>query len=170
MSKTAHVYMFENGVQKHYTMDEYLALRGTDPYVRSLLFIPVDDCMYQASAEQFKAWKKEKNRADYIRRTQPQCELVPYDTTESSGDSPYAALPDERVDVAEAAVERSLKSDLQDALLSLTGAERELIRAIYYKGMTVREYAEYAGLPTMTVQNRKNRILQKLKNLMRSKK
>ncbi len=53
---------------------------------------------------------------------------------------------------------------LHQAICALTDSERELVFAIYFNGMTMREYAQQHNLPLTTAQDRKIRILKKIKN------
>ncbi len=52
---------------------------------------------------------------------------------------------------------------LKDALSSLAPAERDLIEALFYIGMTEREYAAKIGISQKNVNARKQRILGKLR-------
>ncbi len=52
---------------------------------------------------------------------------------------------------------------LKDALSSLAPTERDLIDALFYAGMTEREYASQIGISQKNVNTRKQRILDKLR-------
>ena len=56
---------------------------------------------------------------------------------------------------------------LHSAIKLLEQSERELILAIYFEGLTERQLARRADLHHMTIDSRKIRILQKLKNLLK---
>ncbi len=55
---------------------------------------------------------------------------------------------------------------LRKALKELTETERELIEALYYCGMTERQYAQQHGVLHNAVHKRKMRILGKLKKII----
>lgn len=55
---------------------------------------------------------------------------------------------------------------LPEAMAQLTDEERDLISAIYYEGISVREYARITGVRLFAVQKRRDRITEKLKNLL----
>ena len=63
-------------------------------------------------------------------------------------------------------IERDELERLRLALKRLEPEEQALIRAIYFNGITVRNYAKQVSCPTMTIQNRKKRIFAKLKKMM----
>ena len=57
-----------------------------------------------------------------------------------------------------------LISQVLDEIKSLNHDEQMLIKTLYINGKTLREMSEETGIPVMTLQNRKKRILKKLKN------
>lgn len=52
---------------------------------------------------------------------------------------------------------------LRLSIAQLAPSEQELITALFYDGMTEREYAIKSGIPQKTINDRKRRILLKLK-------
>ena len=57
--------------------------------------------------------------------------------------------------------------ELKKALLKLDNDEYKMIRELFFKEKTVREYAKVLGLPYATVQYKKKQVLKKLKKLMK---
>lgn len=56
---------------------------------------------------------------------------------------------------------------LHRCLSSLDTEERRLIEALFFEGLTERAYSERSGIPQKTVNDRKNRILKKLNQLLK---
>lgn len=54
---------------------------------------------------------------------------------------------------------------LRKAISVLPDADKALIRALFYDGLTEREYAKVTGLPQKTINNRKLAIIRKLRKL-----
>lgn len=54
---------------------------------------------------------------------------------------------------------------LQKAISVLSEADKTLIQALFYDGLTEREYSKKTGLPQKTINNRKLAIIRKLKKL-----
>jgi len=52
---------------------------------------------------------------------------------------------------------------LQEAMAELNEKEQELIQALYYKDLTVREVAEEENISHVAVLKRRNKVLDKLK-------
>lgn len=169
MAKVTTVYMMIKGEMQPFSMKEYLAMRAGDARIRGLKFIAIDGRMYEATPEQFKAWKKERNRYTYINSDCPEYAIVSFDAIDDDGNSGDAVIADETTDVADEAIARCMRAALYSALDKLLPAERQLIYALYFEQQTEREYAQFAGLASMTVHNRKVRILTKIKKLLNSK-
>lgn len=54
---------------------------------------------------------------------------------------------------------------LQRAVSALPDADKALIQALFYDGLSEREYAKETGIPQKTINNRKMVILRKLRKL-----
>lgn len=73
---------------------------------------------------------------------------------------------DENTNVEEAAIRAAMIKRLRESLKLLDAEEYELITALFYEGKSEREYAEQCGISRTTLQYRKYRILEKLKNIL----
>ncbi|MCI8525306.1 MAG: sigma-70 family RNA polymerase sigma factor [Oscillospiraceae bacterium] len=69
--------------------------------------------------------------------------------------------------VEDAAMHRILYEELHKCLDLLPDADLELLNAIYFEGLTERQFAARMGIHYMTVHNCKVRILHRLKKMMR---
>ena len=63
---------------------------------------------------------------------------------------------------------KDLMNTLQKAILSLNQSDQELVGAIFFKGMSEREYAEQTGVFRNAIHKRKRRILSCLKKYLES--
>lgn len=71
------------------------------------------------------------------------------------------ALPPERIVLAQLETEA-----LRNAFNSLKPDERALIDALFFEGLSEREYSTKTGIAQKTINDRKNRVLRKLKKIM----
>ena len=55
---------------------------------------------------------------------------------------------------------------LRAALAKLSPADAKLICALFYEGLSERQFSQQTGIPFMTIHNRKVRILKTLKKLL----
>lgn len=78
---------------------------------------------------------------------------------------------DGTADVEAAVIDTVMSEKLSGALALLTDAERDLIEALFFSnggaGMPERDYAALSGFPQKTINDRKAKILGKLKKLLR---
>ena len=77
-------------------------------------------------------------------------------------------VADQLQDVESEAIRHLLIQQLYAAIQALPNDEYQIIYALYLRkpSKTVRKLSEESGIPFMTLQNRKHRILQRLKQLL----
>ena len=81
-----------------------------------------------------------------------------------------AQFVDEETNVEEIAIKAVMIAKLKESLGLLSADELEMIHALFYQGLTEREFAKNVGIPQKTINDRKVRILRKLKKLLENQK
>ncbi len=90
-----------------------------------------------------------------------------YDALDTGETVGLEAMPDSTTpSIEEALLNKELKVCLHRAIESLPRAERELIQAIYFDGLTEREYAKHIGMSQSGVSHRLRKTLSKIRILM----
>lgn len=126
-------------------------------------FIPVQGMLLEVSILEYKEFYKDVERYKYCNKVSKANNLI--SLNELEGERFSIADMDTNVELQ---VERKLEVEqLKQALLKLDNNEYELIKALFYDERTVREYAKTLGIPFMTLQNRKKKILQKIKKYLK---
>lgn len=74
---------------------------------------------------------------------------------------------DTRESVEDAVLRKLAEDDLRQALTKLTDEEYVLVYALFYEGRTERDYAKELGVSQVAVHKRKQRILKKLKGILK---
>ena len=74
---------------------------------------------------------------------------------------------DTRESVEDAVLRKLAEDDLRRALTKLTDEEYALVYALFYEGRTERDYAKELGVSQVAVHKRKQRILKKLKGILK---
>ena len=59
-----------------------------------------------------------------------------------------------------------LRGELRRCLALLDEPDRQLIHALYFEGLSERKYAKRIGIPQRTINDRRRRVLRKLKELL----
>ena len=119
--------------------------------------IEVSEDVYYAyfRMERQERWQEEKKQAH---------EVVSYDALDNGEMSGVEAIQDmASPSMEELAIAKELNERLHHAVDALPKAERELIRAIYFEGLTEKEYAKRTGMSQTGISYRRRSILSKLK-------
>ena len=77
-------------------------------------------------------------------------------------------LKDNNVDVDFEVQKKIELEQLKKELLKLSEDDYKIIKALFFNEQTVRKYAKQTGIPVMTIQNRKMKILEKLKKILKN--
>ena len=108
--------------------------------------------------ERQERWQEEKQQGHAV---------VSYDALDDGETVGVEVVPDLTTpSMEEAVMTREIHEKLHRAVEDLPKTERELIHAIYFDGMTTREYAKLSGLSQTGVSYRLRKILSKLKSFM----
>ena len=119
--------------------------------------IEVSEDVYYAyfRMERQERWQEEKKQEHGV---------VSYDALDNGETVGAEAVPDLiSPSLEDLAIETELHNRLHHALEALPRAERELIQAIYFEGLTEKEYAQRSGMSQTGVSYRRRKILSKLK-------
>lgn len=94
-------------------------------------------------------------------------DVVSYDAIDDREMVGSAAIPDLlSPGMEDMAISQELKERLHHAVESLPRAKRELIKAIYFDGLSEREYAKMKGISQMGANKQRRKILSKLKCIL----
>lgn len=132
-------------------------------------FIKVEGQLVEVSEEIYKEYYKQDRRERYLEER----DLVngtfsysQYDTDEMQGED---LLIDMLANSFEEAVEnKELHKELKKAILSLQEEEKELIQALYFEEKSLRQIAKELNMSLTTLHRRHNRILAKLKEILKN--
>lgn len=64
-------------------------------------------------------------------------------------------------------MEKLMAESLHQCIAKLATEEQDLIHALFFRGLSERQYAAETGIHNMTINGRKIKILGKLKKLMK---
>ena len=170
MSKNYTYHIITGAGYKAISAAEYERLCGTDQGFADKCFEKFNNELVEVTAEEHEAEEKRANHERHLRRQDRKHGLVAYESWDTDTILGVDMIPDRDVFVEDDAILKIMVDRLKEALAELTDAERELIEAIFFEGLTEREYSAKSGIPQKTINDRKQRILLKLKKIMNSKK
>ena len=122
----------------------------------------------EVTLEQYADFYRTKNRQRYLDRRSAENGDISIDmlTTDDFNGADILSDPAEPVD--EQVIRKVMEDKLACCLSLLSEDEQELIRKLFYEGLTEREYAAEKGIYHNAVHKKKLRILEKLKKLLES--
>lgn len=129
--------------------------------------LPAEGKMVDVTEEQYRAFYKCKRREKYLEERDQKHKLYHYsdlDTEELLGEEMFSYPNEESVE--ERIIDRLLIESLLLCVGKLPEEDQELIHALYYQGKSERTCADEFGISQKTINNQRNRILDKLRCLM----
>ena len=142
-------------MSKPYTLSVYDTLTGKYENV------PVTEEIYRVYRRT--GWNIEDNNASFYEHEIQFSQLIGGDDGAYENFREFVSDTDV---TSNAAMDSIYKELLYKAMASLAENEADLITALFFDGKTEREYAAETGIPQKTVNDRKQRILVKIKKFM----
>lgn len=130
-------------------------------------FIPIEGKLIEVEKNVYVAYYKMDRRERYLEERDKDNGVVSYNTIDSQGIDGESGLQDVVTETMETiALANELRNQLHRCIAALPKAERELIHAIYFEGMTEAEYASKAKMTQSGISRRRKKTLSKLKKLL----
>lgn len=157
------VFILENDEYVELTYEEFESRKANDPTYEDRYFIPVQGFLLEVSQECYEDFYRAKEREKYLRKLNAKYGLLSIDAFDNEDDNGTDYIQAETEDVAETVTHLLMLDKLRSVIPMLSEIEQELIQALFFKGLTEREYAKECGVSQVAIHKRKNRILAKLK-------
>ena len=147
------------------TYSELCRRRDADEAYKKKKFIPLHGMLMEVTPEQYIDFYKLRRRQKYLDERSAANGDISIDmlTMPNFNGADILAFNE---DVAEQVANQIMMDKLHDGLGLLTADEMELIEALFYKGLTEREYAKMKGVYHNAIHKKKMRILRKLKTFL----
>jgi DNA-directed RNA polymerase sigma subunit (sigma70/sigma32) len=134
--------------------------------------IKIDGQLIEVSEKIYTEYHRMERRERYLEerdRTHGKFLYSDMNTAEITGEE---MIPDlEAISVEDNAINRALVKQLCECLRLLTNDERELIDTLFFsndgEGVSERDYSAKSGIPQKTINDRKRKIFDKLKKLLK---
>lgn len=126
--------------------------------------IKVDGKLVEVTPEVYYAYYRMERQERWQEEKQQGHDVVSYDALDDGETVGIEAMPDlSSPSMEELAISRDLSTRLHHAIANLPRAERELIYAIYFEGISERDYAKRKGISQRGTNKQRRKILSKLK-------
>ena len=152
---------------------EWIAINGKDfyqlitsPAGKGRYFIDMDDFMIEATEEEYKDWRREKNHSDYLHEQEARVQLLSLHDSEDGDQG--CLVSDMAASTEEQAMASVVRKALCEALCSLDKESFLLIDALILAQdrKSERDLAAEFGLSQKAINKRKKKILRDLKFLV----
>lgn len=131
-------------------------------------YIHVPGALVEVSEGVYFAYYQEKRRGRTLKEKDERNGAVSYDGLDTPELTGQEMIPDrDAVSVEDAAIANILRGELHRCLALLDAPDRQLIHAIYFEGLSEREYSKKTGMHHMTIHSRKVAILRALKKMIK---
>ncbi len=126
-------------------------------------YIYVDGKKVYVTDKVYRAYKKEKNHADYLDRMQMKNKVFGFGDYNLSVED----IPDDNVDIENIIKTKMLIEDLYRAIDTLSDEEKYIVNSLFFEERTIRDVAKLKNVSSKKIFNLKHKILEKLKELLK---
>lgn len=132
--------------------------------------IRVDGILVDVSKEVYHAYYSIERHTRTLDEKDTRNGKVLYSDLDTDGLLGEEMLPDRNAErVEDSAICSILCEELHYQLAMLPAQDRELIQALYFECLTEREYAKQVGISQKGVNKRRQKVLDKLRSMMKAK-
>lgn len=131
-------------------------------------FIRLYNIAFEVSREEYIQFYKEKRRYKYLMEAEKKLNILYYDSLDSNHCLGEDIIPDTTVDIANEVCKKILIEKMWTCLKQLSKDELFLIIQLFCLQKSERQLSAIMGIPQKTINDRKAKILKKLKKLMDS--
>ena len=155
----------DNGYEE-ITYEELLRREEADPSYKGRRFLPLHGMLMEVTPEEYRNFYKERRRQKYLYERSRENRDISIDMLTTEQFNGTDILVSDGMDIEEQVAYKLLLDKLHSCLSLLTEEEQELIYALFFGEKTEREWSAETGIPQKTINNRKRKILLKLKALL----
>ncbi len=131
-------------------------------------YIRVPEALVEVSKDVYLAYHQEERRSRTVTEKDQRNGLAFYDELDTGDLTGQEMIPDRNVvSVEDIAITNVMLDKLRLCLPLLSKSDQELIYALFYCGLSEREYAEILGISQKAVNKRRHKMLCKLRKLIK---
>lgn len=157
------VFILEDGKYIETSYENYQKLIDKNPMRRFLL---LGGMLMEVSEEDYVQMNREKSRIQYQCKMAKKMGEFSYDAVGGDDFDGVVILENHSPDVSEVVEQRIMVDKLYEAIQLLSDEEAELIKALFFNNVSEREYSREKGISHTAVQKRRQKALEKLRNMI----
>lgn len=141
-------------------------MRGKKPKEREKYFIRLGEgTLVEVNREIYLEWYRSERRERYQKERDRKHGLCSIDKFHEKGYFPEQSICIEDT-TQETVLRNECQSRLQNALSNLSEQDARLLKLLYFEEITVKKAADIFNCSRKTIQNRRKRILEKIRKMM----
>lgn len=160
------VFVLENDTYTEITYEELCLREESDSEYKDKLFLYLHGAMMEVTKEDYTEYYRIKRRQKYIKESSQEKGKILYDSLDTEEFNGEDILVDPNEDFSEQVIDTLMLEKLRNIFPLLSKEEKLLIDALFFKGYSERDWSKICGIPQRTINDRKRRILAKLKKLL----
>lgn len=160
------VFILEDGEYLEISYEEFCQRKETDTTYKDKLFIFLHGMLMEVTANDYLEFHKSKRRQKYIDERSVENGDFSYNMLTTDDFNGEDILIDDSADIATQGVHKIILDKLSDSILLLSDDEQELINALFFRNLSERKWSDETGIPQKTINDRKHRIIAKLKKYL----
>jgi len=130
-------------------------------------FIPVDGKYYETTKEVYEVYYQMDRRERYLEERDLNKGVINFCDIDNEDYSAEEILSDKDTDIEEEVINSILIKTVLEAIMTLDEEEKWLIQELFFCGKSQRQLAKECGIPLMTLNCRKQKIIEKIKKYLK---
>lgn len=160
------VFVIENNKYIELSYQSFCDLQASEESFKNKYFLQLHGMLMEVSKEVYFDHYRSKRRQKYLDEQSVKNGDISYDMLTAKGFTGENILMSQEENVQDLVERKIMVEKLCTCIPFLKADEKELIEALFFKGLSEREWSSKTGIPQKTVNDRKHRILAKLKKLL----
>ena len=164
--KPTNVFIKENDEYIEISYKEFCEKQNAE--FKDKFFISIHDMLMEVDEAYYTEFYREQRREKYLRERAIEKGDVYYNSLDTEDFCGEEILIDPDENVEEQVMDKLMAEHIRYIVSLLPSDESELIEALFFNGYSERQWSKISGVPQKTINDRKQKILLKLKKILKN--
>lgn len=160
------VFILEKGTYVEISYEELCERTKLNKEYASKLFLPLHGMLMEVTENVYREFYREERRQKYLDHLAEENDVLSYDKLTNDEFNGADVVIDQSMPVEDIVEAKIMQEKLKACLHHLDDDERSLIEALFFKGLSERQWSAISGVPQRTINRQKHRILMRLKKII----
>lgn len=161
------VFVLENNEYIEISYEELCERTKLNKEYVSKLFLPLHGMLMEVTENVYREFYREERRQKYLDYLAEENNVLSYDKLTNDEFNGADVVIDQSMPVEEIVEAKIMQEKLKACLHHLDDDERSLIEALFFKGLSERQWSSISGVSQPTIHRQKQRIISKIKKKFR---